>query len=239
MSCAGWAGTLLLGGSRRPCLASCGLSGQRLLAATWLARHTKSSRCRRWEEDGVEERSGPRSKPIRPYNPQSHAELAPSADCPCAQAWRDLAPLLRRKRGILAAAAARLRHRSLSAAWASWRLFVTARRAQRDRALAVVQRMQHVRLACALATWREAAAEAASKWLLTHRAAEYFTGSTLRRCFDTWRANMAEDRAEEAAQRQHTRMLLLRAYTGWEAAAQQRRALRHKGQAVVRRMQNR
>ena len=99
--------------------------------------------------------------------------------------------------------------------------------------------MQHVRLVCALATWREAAAEAASKRQLARRAVEYFTGCTLRRCFDTWRANMAEDRAEAAAQRKHTRMLLLRAYTGWKAAAKQRRALRHKGQVVVRRMQNR
>lgn len=156
-----------------------------------------------------------------------------------AQAWRELVPLLRRKRTILAAAAARLQHRSLSAAWASWRLFVAARQAQWARALSVVRRMLHVRLACAFAAWREAAAAAASKRQLARRAIEYFAGSTLQRSFDTWRSNVAEGRAEAAAERQHTRLLLLRAFIAWEAAAKQRRALQHKGQAVVRRMKNR
>lgn len=167
----------------------------------------------------------------------THADLACSRVH--AQAWRGVAPLLRHHRSILAAVATRLQHRSLASAWASWWLFVAARKAQRGQALAVVQRMQHVRLACALAAWREAAAEAAGKRQLLRRAVEYFTGSTLRRCFDTWRSNAAEGRAEAAAEQRHTRLLLLRAYTAWEAAAKQRRALRHKGQVVVRRMQNR
>ena len=42
---------------RLACPVSFELLGQRLLAATWLARHNKSSRCGRWEEEGAEERA--------------------------------------------------------------------------------------------------------------------------------------------------------------------------------------
>ena len=147
--------------------------------------------------------------------------------------------MLQQQRSVLAAAAARLRHRSLSAAWASWRLFVAARREQRARALAVVQRLQHVRLASALAAWRETAAAAAAKRQLASRAIDYFVGSSLRRCFDTWRSNAAESRDEAAAKAQYCHLLLLRAYAAWEAAARQRRTLLHKGHLVLLRMQNR
>lgn len=170
-----------------------------------------------------------------------HRQLCRSIRSPgpsALQAWRELAPLLRRQRSMLAAAAARLQHRSLAAAWASWRLFVAARRAQRVQALAVVQRLQHVRLASALVAWREAAAAAAAQRQLARRAIDYFIGSALRRCFETWRSNVAEGRGEAAAEAQYGRLLLLRAYMAWDAAARRRRTLRHKGRLVVLRMQN-